>query len=143
MQRLVYISGSSVNLTDVGSAASDFASWAQIKNRPSGVSGALIFTDKIFAQVLEGNHADIEAMLVLIESDKHHENVVVIDKSPISQRVFADWQIAYQGCSQYVSRHLAGWMNAPSCLERQRASAWITVAASEFLAIRAESNQIV
>lgn len=134
MHRLLYVSESRIDDVDARSAVSRIVEQAQINNALSGLTGALIFTGQHFAQVLEGPQEAIQTVMAYIHTDKRHSNVVVVDKSPITRRLFADWQMAYHGPSQFVSRHVTRLLHATSQSERQRATEWLTELAREFTA---------
>ena len=107
---------------------------AQINNALSSLTGALIFTGQHFAQVLEGPQEAIHTVMAYIHTDKRHSNVVVVDETPITRRLFADWQMAYHGPSQFVSRHVTRLLHATSQSERRRATEWLTELARQFTA---------
>ena len=132
MQRLIYVSESRIEHTDVDSELAKIVDYSQVKNVQLGITGALLFTGKHFAQVLEGPPEAIHILMAFIYNDPRHTNISVVDRSPITDRRFADWQMAYQGPSQFVSRHVARLMDATSQSQRQRAVDWITDLAYEF-----------
>lgn len=132
MQRLLYVSESRIKQTDAQSEVEKIVNYSQIKNAELGITGALIFTGEHFAQVLEGTPEAIHMLMAYIYTDSRHENVVVMDQSPITRRRFSSWQMAYQGPSQFVSRHVARLLHATSPSETLRAVEWITDLASEF-----------
>lgn len=71
-------------------------------------------------------------LMAYIHNDPRHRNVKVVDTTPISSRQFPDWQMAYQGPSQFVSRHVARLLHASDPSEQRRAAAWLTELAFEF-----------
>jgi hypothetical protein len=134
MQRLLYVSESRLAEADAQSMVSQIVAHAQINNALSGITGALIFTGQHFAQVLEGPEDAINTVMAYIHTDTRHGNIMVVDKSPITRRLFADWQMAYQGPSQFVSRHVTRLLHAISQSDRKRAAEWLTELAREFTA---------
>lgn len=68
---------------------------ARRNNEKKGVTGALIFSDDHFAQVLEGPLAEIEAIFENIEADPRHSNVTVIHFKPLAARRFGAWSMAF------------------------------------------------
>ncbi|WP_411290755.1 BLUF domain-containing protein [Sphingorhabdus sp.] len=134
MYRLLYVSESRIEEADAQSVVSRIVEHAQINNALSGLTGALIFTGQHFAQVLEGPREAIHTVMACIQTDKRHSNVVVVDETPITGRLLADWQMAYCGPSQFVSRHVTRLLHATSQSERQRATDWLTELARQFTA---------
>ena len=134
MQRLLYVSECRIEKANTELEVARIVENSQVKNARLNITGALIFTGEHFAQVLEGSPEAIHMLMAYIFDDPRHGNVVVADKSPITLRRFPDWQMAYQGPSQFVSRHVARLMHATSQSEKRRAAEWITDLAHEFSA---------
>ena len=132
MDRLLYISDSRIDHLDADSFETEVVVAARIKNAILGLSGALLFTGAHFAQILEGPKPSIDAMMQSLQNDDRHENIAVIERSAIDTRRFADWQMAYFGPSQFVSRHVTRLLNGASASEQQRATEWLIDLAHEF-----------
>ena len=66
-------------------------------NASHGVTGALLFSDGLFAQVLEGEHGAVERIFSSIERDSRHTGVTVLQRHAITQRSFATWSMAFGG----------------------------------------------
>ena len=141
MQRLLYISKSRIADADKQSAVSQTVEHAQINNARLGITGALLFTGLYFAQVLEGSSEAIQTLMADIKTDTRHGKVVVVDESPITERLFPDWQMAYQGPSQFVSRKVERLLHTTSPAERQRAAEWLTDLAREFTATASQPKE--
>lgn len=67
---------------------------SRVNNARDGVSGALLFSDGSFAQVLEGPLAAVERTFERIQCDLRHAGVTVLQFGPTEGRVFADWSMA-------------------------------------------------
>ncbi len=61
---------------------------SQRNNAAAGVTGALMFTDGLFAQVLEGQQAAIETVFERIQLDDQHSEVRLLSFGPTDVRVF-------------------------------------------------------
>ena len=68
---------------------------ARTKNTKSGITGALMFNDRFFAQVLEGPRIVLEQTFEDIQCDPRHSNVVILDFAPTDGRLFGDWSMGY------------------------------------------------
>ena len=132
MQRLLYVSESCIYKSDEEATVSKIVSHAQTKNDELSVTGALLFTGQHFAQVLEGPTESVQVLMDWITNDPRHRIIKVVDTSPITCRQFSDWQMAYQGPSQYVSRHVARLLHTSDPFEQRRAAEWLTELAREF-----------
>jgi len=70
---------------------------AQAHNARMGITGQLIYRGGIFLQLLEGQKSHIDGLLGRILMDnKRHENLKVLLKQPMQERVFPDWSMAYR-----------------------------------------------
>lgn len=67
---------------------------SRINNARDGVTGALLFSDGSFAQVLEGSLAMLERTFERIQCDPCHAGVTVLQFGPAENRVFAEWSMA-------------------------------------------------
>lgn len=133
MERLLYISKSKIEKADVLPVVSHIVARAVEWNVDHNLTGALIFTGTHFAQVLEGRQKDIDEVMVIIKNDPRHGPIWVMNRSPITERQFPHWAMAYQGPSQYVSRHVTRLLHATSGLDQQRATDWLIELAHEFV----------
>jgi hypothetical protein len=70
---------------------------ARRNNARDGVTGALLFSDGCFAQVLEGRRADIEAIFEVIQCDTRHRDVTILHLHPVERRSYAEWAMAFAG----------------------------------------------
>ena len=133
MERLLYVSKSKIEKAEAFAVVARIVMKSKEWNIDHNLTGALIFTGTHFAQVLEGSQQDIDDVMVIIKSDPRHEEVSVINRSPITERQFPTWAMAYQGPSQFVSRHVTRLLHATSGLEQQRATDWLIQIAHEFV----------
>jgi hypothetical protein len=70
---------------------------ARRHNAQHGVTGALLFSDGCFAQVLEGELDDVEAIFESIQCDRRHSHVTVLHVHAVEQRSFGHWSMAFAG----------------------------------------------
>lgn len=66
-------------------------------NRRAGISGALLFSDGCFAQVLEGDLDAVGEAFERIQCDERHMDVTVLQSGPIGARDFPSWSMAFAG----------------------------------------------
>ncbi len=66
------------------------------RNNPGlDVTGALVFSENRFAQVLEGPEASVDAIYNTIEIDPRHCDVVILKREAIRERTFPRWSMAF------------------------------------------------
>lgn len=63
-------------------------------NRGSGVTGLLWSDGKRFLQVIEGEHAAIQATFDRIRADPRHRAIVVLHDRTVDRREFGEWAMA-------------------------------------------------
>jgi hypothetical protein len=96
---------------------------SRANNHRAGVTGALVFNDRYFAQILEGPKSAVEATYGRIERDPRHGHIAVIEKKELRQREFGDWSMAYVNPShgrteaQWVTKLHDAFHNPPNSHE--------------------------
>jgi hypothetical protein len=79
---------------------------ARGSNAAKGITGALIYVDGIFLQVLEGETGTVQELMARISKDLRHETVTVLKQGEVSCASFSDWKMAYVGAT---SAQVAKW----------------------------------
>ncbi len=70
---------------------------AKHNNMANGVTGALLFNQNYFAQVLEGDRKAVTETFCRIIKDPRHSDHVILEARPIKRRRFADWSMCFVG----------------------------------------------
>ena len=70
---------------------------ARRNNLLVGVTGALLYSDGCFAQVLEGARSDVELVFERVRQDPRPRELRVIRSGEVDHRSFGDWWMAYAG----------------------------------------------
>jgi len=73
----------------------DLLEQAQCRNARKGITGALVYVDGHFLQVLEGEREGVQKLMARISGDLRHETVTVLQEGEISTAAFSDWNMAY------------------------------------------------
>ena len=68
---------------------------ARESNAKAGITGALVYVDGFFLQILEGEAKAVETLMARITKDVRHETVTVLKQGEITASVFSDWRMAY------------------------------------------------
>lgn len=92
--RAIYVSDA------VGMAGATALSMAEIlgaavrNNRRHALTGALLFYDGGFLQMIEGARADVDRLMSRLVEDRRHENLRLLGHAPIATRRFPDAAMA-------------------------------------------------
>ncbi|MBH0238304.1 BLUF domain-containing protein [Methylobrevis albus] len=73
-------------------------------NPAASLTGALAFSERLFAGVLEGDRIHVSSTLRRIVCDHRHADVTLLQFGAVGQRRFADWALAYAGQSEEMER---------------------------------------
>ena len=68
---------------------------ARSRNAAKGITGALVYVDGVFLQILEGDTKVVQDLMAKISRDVRHETVTVLKQGEIPHAVFSDWKMAY------------------------------------------------
>jgi hypothetical protein len=129
---LLYVTRSTIAPSDTKEVVDQIINTALDFNPTVGLTGALLFTGTYFAQVLEGDVAAIDGLVERIGRDPRHEQMLIVDRSPLAKRRFADWSMAYFGPSIFVSQHVTRLLAAKSPAEQSHAAEWLSELMREF-----------
>lgn len=67
---------------------------SRVNNARSGVTGALMYNEGYFAQVLEGPLEAVQQTFERIQCDERHDEVVVLQAVDVEERLFGIWDMA-------------------------------------------------
>ncbi len=68
---------------------------ARSRNASRNVTGALVYVDGLFLQILEGDAVAVQSLMARISSDVRHEAITVLKSSETPLALFSDWNMAY------------------------------------------------
>lgn len=77
-------------------------------NALNGVTGALLFNQGFFGQILEGEYAAVERTFETIQNDERHGDVVMLQFESVSERGFGPWAMAHVGSDLAPAEDFAG-----------------------------------
>ena len=64
-------------------------------NQNRNVTGMLLYKNKTFMQVLEGEKENVENLYALITTDSRHRNLKLLVDEEIEQRNFSEWSMGF------------------------------------------------
>jgi hypothetical protein len=111
MHQLIYLSQATRPLS--AKALMCLLDQAWQANARQYLTGALVYGNKRFIQLLEGEQDTLEAAYARISQDPRHQHLCKVAHHPIAARSFAEWPLAFQTLSPVQFAHLAGYL-APS-----------------------------
>ena len=68
---------------------------ARRSNASKGITGALVYVDGVFLQIVEGEADVVQNLMGRISRDVRHETIAVLWEGQIPSAVFSDWNMAY------------------------------------------------
>ncbi len=104
---LLYVSRKTTPWPDDGPDVEAITEVARSRNADLDVTGALISTERHFAQILEGPAAAVDEVMVSILRDPRHSALKVLEEVERPRRWFAKWSLAYAGHASYVGLRVA------------------------------------
>jgi hypothetical protein len=73
---------------------------SRARNAEAGVTGALMFNEQRFVQILEGGRDAVEETFARIQRDARHTAISVIGRRKEPRRRFSAWSMAFVGRSR-------------------------------------------
>jgi hypothetical protein len=100
LRRVIYVSHTVTDPAEpIGPVLASILAAARRNNMRIGVTGALLYTARRFAQVLEGPPEAVDSIFETIQCDLRHDHVTVLEVSHPPERAFADWSMAFVDAS--------------------------------------------
>lgn len=95
----------------------DLLEHAQSSNAAKGITGALVYVDGVFLQVLEGDKGSVADLMATIARDLRHDTVTVLREGEIPCAIFGDWNMAYVSATSEQVAQWAGFSGASAIPE--------------------------
>lgn len=68
---------------------------ARTGNVARNVTGALVYVDGVFFQIIEGDKAVVQELMASIARDSRHHSVKIFYEAEVNARAFESWSMAY------------------------------------------------
>ena len=81
---------------------------ARRSNAARAITGALVYAEGMFLQILEGDKAELQMLMDKIRRDVRHTAVVVLREGEIPTAIFGGWKMAYVGATAHQVAKWAG-----------------------------------
>jgi len=73
-------------------------------NEAAEITGALLFSETNFSQVLEGRRTEVERLYEILHHDPRHMDLILLLSEPVAARQFPEWSMAYIGPHQWAQQ---------------------------------------
>jgi hypothetical protein len=90
---------------------------ARRSNAANGITGALVYAEGMFMQILEGDEVRVRDLMSKIRRDVRHENVILLREGEIPAAIFGSWKMAYVGATPQQVARWAGLSVASDTIE--------------------------
>lgn len=91
-------------------------------NKENGITGILVYCNKHFFQIIEGEKGAVQQLFSQILIDPRHDNVIKIQEGYIKARQFESWNMAFksynkelQGLDNFNTEQFYGHINNKQC----------------------------
>ncbi len=84
---------------------------ARAGNQARNVTGALVYVDGVFFQLLEGERDVVRKLMSSIASDTRHHSVKAFYEAEVSVRAFESWHMAYLAPT---AQQMSTWAGLPA-----------------------------
>ena len=108
MHQLIYLSQATRPLS--AKSLRSLVEQAQQANARQYLTGALVYSNKRFIQLLEGEQAALEQAYARIRQDPRHQHLCKVAHHVIAARRFTEWPLAFRSLSPAQFTHLAGYL---------------------------------
>ena len=132
LETAVYLSTAVHEMTPV--ALHGLLAKARENNRANGVTGALLYAEGGFIQVLEGPSDRLTETLARIERDCRHKSMLVLYRGAIEERGFPDWSMGYRNAEADASSIFALTNQTVSDLDNGRIGREVLILLKQFYA---------
>jgi hypothetical protein len=83
-------------------------------NERDGLTGALAAHNGRYLQVVEGTPDALDALLRRLEADDRHRDLILIDREPVSTRLFDGWTMAHARVTPALAAVLESLVHNPA-----------------------------
>ena len=99
-----YLSQSKLDWTD--EAIDQLLERSKQNNATRGITGAMIYANGYFMQLIEGPQIAVDELYSAIEADPRHEVLSLLHNQEIKDRHFSDWAMEYRDSDDLGERAL-------------------------------------
>ena len=97
MIQITYLSSATRTMSQAD--LEDILRTARENNARLGITGMLLYGNKTFIQILEGEEGVVHELVKTIKRDPRHTNFQIVKEKPIEQHEYADWSMGFKRVS--------------------------------------------
>lgn len=97
MIHMVYVSSASRDMGEEDLVS--LLEQSRIRNKKQSVTGMLLYAEKMFFQLLEGEKSDVDDIYEDVVRDNRNKWNIVLLEEEISKRTFPDWSMGFKHLS--------------------------------------------
>ena len=109
MIQLIYASAATVDFSNAD--LKELLRIARKNNESLNISGMLLYHEKSFLQILEGEEASVFPLFDKIHQDSRHNQVKLLLKANVEERSFQDWMMGFYDTSGHTPPLDAGYVD--------------------------------
>lgn len=109
MIRLIYISTATSKPTEAD--LTSLLRQANGRNLRQKITGMLLYNNRSYMQILEGDAKDVHEIYAAICKDPRNEGNVILLESEISAREFPDWNMGFENLEKCAPNELPGFID--------------------------------
>lgn len=94
IQYILYISAAAGWIEDA--ALKEILTVSRKNNQLDGITGVLLYNDRNFVQLLEGNQQAVKQTFDRIKTDPRHSDITVISSGALTERCFPAWEMGFK-----------------------------------------------
>lgn len=94
ISQVIYVSRATRDFSDL--ELQEILDVSARNNAPLGISGLLLYANRTFMQVLEGETGAVDDCLARIKHDPRHDSVNILIKTEIPAREFKQWHMGFR-----------------------------------------------
>lgn len=106
---LVYVSRASHDLTE--EELLTILDKSRKNNTALGITGMLLYRDRVFIQALEGEVDKIKTLYEKIAQDTRHRDVKLVSRRPIRERTFQEWSMGFKNLDNVDPKDHPGFVD--------------------------------
>ena len=131
MKNIVYVSNA-VKLLD-NNELLNILNTARKNNAKRGVTGVLLYSDRIFIQLLEGEDADVDHIFGEIEKDIRHKNMITLIDEEIHTKDFPEWSMGFSTPSAGKLKDILGYLQSVDNLNANQSNSAAVMTLKSFI----------
>jgi hypothetical protein len=90
---------------------------ARRSNAAKGITGALVYAEGIFLQILEGDKVRVQELMAKIQRDVRHGGVIILREGEVPEAIFGSWKMAFVSATPQQVANWAGLSVANGTIE--------------------------